>query len=70
MLRGTLGVLALSHTSRESVSASGTASLVAGVGFGTVVKMATDGNGGQNPISAARNQRERVDVANDFDDVD
>jgi hypothetical protein len=40
-----------------------------GVGFGTVVKLATDGNGGKNPISAAKNQRERVDVANDFDDV-
>ena len=40
-----------------------------GVGFGTVVKMATDGNGGRNPIIAENNQRERVDVANDFDDI-
>jgi len=43
-----------------------------GVGFGTVVKMATDANGGRNPISAAKNQREpvMVDVSNDFDDVE
>jgi len=43
-----------------------------GVTFATVVKMATDGNGGHNPITAARNQREpvKVDVASDFDSID
>ncbi len=43
-----------------------------GVGFGTIVKMATDANGGRNPISAAKNQREpvQVDVSSDFDDVE
>lgn len=43
-----------------------------GVGFGTVVKMATDANGGRNPISAAKNQREPVQVSvhDDFDDID
>ena len=40
-----------------------------GVGFGTVVRMATDANGGRNPIIEARNQREKV-TANDFDVVD
>ena len=42
-----------------------------GVGFGTVVKMATEANGGRNPISAAKNQREPVQVsADDFDDIE
>lgn len=41
-----------------------------GVGFGTVVKMATDANGGLNPVSAAKNQREIVSVsASDFDEI-
>ena len=42
----------------------------AGVGFGTVVKMATDANAGKNPIIAEKNQRQPVKVtADDFDDV-
>ena len=40
-----------------------------GVGFGSIVRMATDGNGGRNPIIAENNQRERVNVSTDFDDI-
>ncbi len=42
-----------------------------GVGFGTIVNMAKDNNGGKSPITAAKNQREPVKVtADDFDDVE
>lgn len=40
------------------------------LGFGTLVKWATDANGGRNPIMAEKNQRQAVKVtADDFDDV-
>jgi len=42
-----------------------------GVGFGTIVNMAKDNNGGRSPITAAKNQREPVKVtADDFDDIE
>lgn len=42
-----------------------------GVGFGTVVNMAKDGNGGKSPITAAKNQREPVKVtADDFEEIE
>ena len=42
-----------------------------GVGFATLVKMATDANGGRNPISEAKNSRraDPVDVSVDFQDM-
>ena len=42
-----------------------------GVGFGSIVNMAKDGNGGKSPITAAKNQREPVKVtADDFDEIE
>lgn len=41
-----------------------------GVGFGSIVNMAKDGNGGKSPITAAKNQREPIKVtADDFDEI-
>jgi hypothetical protein len=42
-----------------------------GVGFGSIVNMAKDGNGGKSPITAAKNQREPVKVtADDFEEIE
>ena len=59
---GTHGLAVLSYINKESARSKWASFSGSGVGFGSIVNMAKDGNGGKSPITAAKNQREPIKV--------